>query len=157
MTLTQLTNDYPHCISISNLVSVLWKLGKGPLHAHRVTRWKTNSMLKNKNANPISHVICRCFIQGFSYLSDTLDYFYVDLINQLFLLSTPHSSTHPIQMNGIRTMQWTNLSHANVNIQCNPWPTFPPTGQWLPHIAFQFSILSVCIESWARALCMLTR
>lgn len=40
-----------------DLVGVHQKLGKGPLHAHKVTWWKTNVTLRNKNAHPVSHII----------------------------------------------------------------------------------------------------
>lgn len=36
-------HDWPHCISILDLVDTHQKLGKGSLHAHKITRWKTNA------------------------------------------------------------------------------------------------------------------
>lgn len=59
-----------HYISIFDLIDVYRKLGKGPMHAHKVSRWKTkNTTSRNKNANPVSHIICRCFAQGVACLS----------------------------------------------------------------------------------------
>lgn len=43
----------PVCIPILNLVGVHWKLEKGVLHAHKITRWKTNATSRNKNSNSV--------------------------------------------------------------------------------------------------------
>lgn len=62
--------------------------------------------------------------------------------------------------NSGNTFHWTitvQNSHNNlwictcVNMQCKPHSNFPPTGQRLLHVAFQFSILSVYTKSWEKA------
>lgn len=59
MTLAKLSTKQPLitpcCIVILNLISVYQKLGKGPLHAHKVTRSKTNTMSDNDNTNSFSY------------------------------------------------------------------------------------------------------
>lgn len=102
------------CILILNLISVNWKLGKGLLHVHKITRWKTNATLRN-NVNSVSNITCTCFFQGFAWVGHSLDYIYMNLIDQFFPLPTPCPSIHlnvwqVIQMVGIGTLQWTSLS-----------------------------------------------
>lgn len=75
--------------TILNLFGVHRKMRNGD----KVTRWHTKASLKNKNANPVSYIIYKCFIQVFTrssfrqYLGQLLHY-------QLFFLQTCHPLTH---------------------------------------------------------------
>lgn len=107
-------------------VDVHQKVGKGLLHAHKR---KKKFISRNENANPVSHIICKYFIQGFAslsgWLSDTWDNFYVNLIDQLILLSAPHPFTHgdmclAIKMDSIRTRRQTSLLPAKGGLELTP-------------------------------------
>lgn len=84
------TSQWLPLISFLDLLSVHWKLGKGMLHAYKVTQWKTNTMLRNKDTKTPPPIKCRGFIQGFAWSSVWVGrwYFGQPLLCQIFLILT---------------------------------------------------------------------
>lgn len=83
---------YKVCIAFqSQVLSVCTKnREKSVLWAYKVKWWKTSALLNNKNANPVSCIAHRCFIQGFTSSSRWVGRWY---LGQLLCQLDPHLPT----------------------------------------------------------------
>lgn len=122
---SKLMTDQPmitqHCITISS--STLFTKSWGRVcYIFTRSQWKTNAMLRNKNVNSVSHIICMHFIKSFISLSGWVSRCYVGQLLQ-YQLSHIYAYWHggvSIQNGGFRTAWQISPPHVNSGLAL-PW------------------------------------
>lgn len=122
---------------------------RGSLRPHKAIRWKTNATPRNKNANPVSNIMCKSFIQGFACSSQWVGRWYLGQIMLWRLphpqISTLHSSSYPNMVAGnTKWSRWNHSTFRSLFRQARTRSAANPEANWwiepIPRLAVTWSL-----------------